>query len=94
MIEAVGTPPDDGGGYGAPLIEDRPMIPVVARAGILALVRTDAPALIPPGAESVVAVIGPDVMVEALTVEAVKLLNRALPIESVETAIVLVTMPG
>jgi hypothetical protein len=48
------------------------MIPVVARAGILALVKTDPPALIPPGAESVVATIGPDVMVEALTVEAVK----------------------
>jgi hypothetical protein len=94
MIEAVGTPPDDGGGYGAPLIEDRPMIPVVARPTILALEKTDPPALIPPGAESVVATIGPAVMVEAVMVDAVKLLNRALPIVNDETAIVLVTMPG
>jgi hypothetical protein len=72
MIEAVGRPVA-GGGYGAPLIEDKLMIDCVARAGILALVRTDAPALIPLGAERVVAIIGPDVMVEAVTVEAVKL---------------------
>jgi hypothetical protein len=47
------------------------MIEVVAKPTMLALEKTDPPALIPLGAERVVATIGPAVIVEALMVEAV-----------------------